>query len=261
MGQAKMQTVLGFIGTGSITAAMVRGLKGSALRDRPVVLSPRNEGVAAELAATFPGVTVAVDNQAVIDGADMVILAVRPQIAESVLRPLRFRDDQHLVSLIAGVPRATVADWTGTPFVTCAIPLPFVERQADATPVHPPEPAVLALFDALGQALPVPDAATFEIYSAAGAVMATYFGLVETAAAWATAQGLPPADARAFMASLFGNLGDVLRHDPRPLDALRLAHSTAGGLNEQVHATFAAGGGPQALAQALSGVLRRVRGV
>lgn len=255
-----MSDRLGFVGTGSITQAIVRGLKGSSLRDRPILLSPRNADIAAELAGSLPGVTVAPDNQSVIDGTDIVVLAVRPQIAESVLRLLRFRPDQQVVSLIAGASVATIAGWTGSTRITCAIPLPFVERQSDATPVHPPEPAVLALFAALGQALPVSDAATFQVYSAAGAVMATYFGLVGTAVDWATAQGLPPADARAFMASLFGNLGDVLRHDPRPLDALRLAHSTAGGLNEQVHATFAAGGGPQALTDGLSGVLRRIRG-
>ena len=128
------------------------------------------------------------------------------------------------------------------------------------TPVLPPEPAVMALFDALGRALPVPDAATFQVYSAAGAVMATYFGLVGTAVDWATTQGLSAAAARAFMASLFGNLGDVLRQDARPLDDLRIAYSTAGGLNEQVHAAFLAGGGPQALTEGLTAALHRIRG-
>jgi len=63
---------------------------------------------------------------------------------------------------------------------------------------------------------------------------------------------------RAFLASLFGNLGDVLRQDSRPLDTLRLAHSTAGGLNEQVFDTFVRGGGPQALRDGLDSVLRRI---
>jgi pyrroline-5-carboxylate reductase len=251
---------LGFIGTGSITAAMVRGLKGSPLSDRQILLSPRNADLAAELAAGFPGVTVAADNQSVIDGSDMVILAVRPQIAEGVLRPLRFRDGQQVVSLIAGESVAVIRDWTGAVQVTRAIPLPFVERQADATPVHPPTPEVMALFDALGQALAVPDAVAFDLYGAIGAEMALYFGIVETAVGWAVAQGLPEADARAFLGSLFGNLGDVLRHDSRPLDTLRLAHSTAGGLNEQVFREFAANGGTQALTEALSSVLRRIRG-
>ena len=35
-----MTISLGFLGTGTITAAIVRGLKASALRDWPVMLSP-----------------------------------------------------------------------------------------------------------------------------------------------------------------------------------------------------------------------------
>ena len=68
---------LGFIGTGTIVAAMVRGLKGSALQDWPVVLSPRNAEVGRRLADELSGVAVAASNQAVIDAADIVILAVR----------------------------------------------------------------------------------------------------------------------------------------------------------------------------------------
>jgi pyrroline-5-carboxylate reductase len=235
-------------------------MKASPLCDLPILLSPRSAGVAAALAAELPGVSVAAGNQAVIDGSDMVVLPVRPQVAEGVLRPLRFRPGQEVVSLIAGLPISTIADWSGARAVTRAIPLPFVEHRRDATPVHPPTPAVMALFDALGQALPVADAAAFDLYAAIGAQMATYFGLVETGVSWAVAQGLPHGDARAFLSALFANLGEVLRTSPLSLDSLRIGHSTAGGLNEQVHAVFAREGGNAALDAALTAVLRRITG-
>ena len=41
---------VGFVGTGAITEAIVRGMKGSALASWPVVLSPRNAEVARGLA-------------------------------------------------------------------------------------------------------------------------------------------------------------------------------------------------------------------
>lgn len=258
-------TRLGFIGTGSITAAMVRGLKASPLQASPlqawpVLLTPRNAGLAAELAAGLPGVTVAADNQAVVDGADMVFLAVRPQIAESVLRPLHFRAGQNVVSLIAGVSCQTISDWTGATQVTRAIPLPFVQDRSDVTPIHPPRADVAQVFDALGKALPVTDAKAFDVYSSASALMATYFSLVETASDWMVAQGLEDADARSYLGALFGNLGDVLRGDLRSLEALRVAHSTAGGLNEQVFHQFTAAGGAAALTDALTSVYHRVAG-
>lgn len=251
---------LGFLGTGTITAHMVRGLKGSALADWPVLLSPRNAETAAALAASLPGVTVAADNQAVIDGSDLVILAVRPQVAEAVIRPLRFRTDLPLISLIAGLPIATIRDWTGAATVTRAIPLPFVESRRDAIPVFPPEPQAMALFGALGRALPVHDLQAFDAYATTSALMGTYFGLVEAALDWAGAQGLPQADARAYLSSLFGNLGEVLRESPASPTELRVGHSTRGGLNEQVHAEFVKAGGAAALRAGLDSVLARLRG-
>ncbi|MBI1173512.1 pyrroline-5-carboxylate reductase [bacterium] len=249
---------LGFIGTGTISAAIVRGLKGSPLADWPVLLSPRNAAVAGAL-VRLPGVTVASDNQAVIDGCDILILAVRPQVAEAVLRPLAISADQTVISLIAGLPIEAIRSWTGAGRVCRAVPLPFVEERRDVIPVFPPDPMALALFSALGQALPVADLATFEIYCAGSALMGTYFGILEIAEAWAVAQGLSPADARAYLSGLFGNLGEVLRKSQSPLHELRIAHSTQGGLNEQVFARFTEAGGDVALADALSGVLARIR--
>ena len=250
---------LGFVGVGTISAAMVRGLKASPLAGWPVLLSPRNAELAGALAASLPGVRVATDNQAVIDGAEIVILAVRPQVAESVLRPLRIGADQTVISLIAGLPINSVKSWTGAVKVCRAVPLPFVQHRTDVTPVFPPDPDVLALFDAVGQALPVADLATFEIYSASSSMMGTYFGILETAEAWAIAQGLPPTNARAYFSGLFSNLGDVLRQSQSSLIDLRIAHSTRGGLNEQVFAQFTQVGGDEALANALSSVLARIR--
>jgi pyrroline-5-carboxylate reductase len=107
--------------------------------------------------------------------------------------------------------------------------------------------------------LPVKELAAFEIYSASSALMATYFGILETAEAWAMAQGLSQADARAYLSGLFSNLGDVLRDSTESLHDLRVAHSTRGGLNEQVFARFSEAGGDAALSKALSSVLDRIR--
>lgn len=195
-----------------------------------------------------------------VDGAEIVVLAVRPQQAEAALTALTIPTDRKVVSLIAGLSIATIRDWTGAGAVVRAVPLPFVDRRQDATPVHPPEPWALALFDALGQALPVADVALFDVYAATSALMGSYFGLVETALAWATAQGLPEAEARAYLVRLFANLGQVLADSPDHPSLLRRGHSTPGGMNEQVWARFAAADGPLALTRALDSVLARIRG-
>ena len=47
---------LGFIGTGALTSAIVTGLKSVADNSVSVLLSPRNEAIAASLASRYPDV-------------------------------------------------------------------------------------------------------------------------------------------------------------------------------------------------------------
>jgi pyrroline-5-carboxylate reductase len=255
-----MDGALGFIGTGTITAAMVRGLKTSSLRDRQVILSPRNAATAAELARTFDGVTVAHSNAAVAAACRDLVLAVRPQVAEAVLRDLQLGPDHRVVSLIAGLDHRTVAAWTGAGSVCRAIPLPFIATGRDMTPVYPPDPAALALFGALGGALPVAARPDFDTLATLSALMGSFFGLAEIAAGWAAGQGLPADQAQHYVARLFANLADALRANPLAAEALREEHSTRGGLNEQLFRDFRTLGGEAALRGALDAVMARVAG-
>ena len=46
------------------------------------MVSQRSADISDRLAADFPQVIVSSDNQAIVDGCDTVVLAIRPQIAE-----------------------------------------------------------------------------------------------------------------------------------------------------------------------------------
>lgn len=248
---------LGFIGTGTITEAIVRGLKASSPAGRAIVVSPRGAEVAARLAA-LPGVRVAADNQAVVDAAKILVLAVRPQVAEEVLSGLTIPAETKVLSLIAGFDHERLARLTGARTIIRAVPLPFVAERRDATPVFPPDPEVMALFDALGQAIPVATRKEFDLLATLSALMGSFFGIAEIAETWAAGEGL--ASARPYLGRLFANLGQVMAESPESLSALREGHSTKGGLNEQVFARFTAAGGDQALTGALASVLARVEG-
>lgn len=247
---------LGFIGTGTMAAAMVEGLGGE-----DIVLSPRGARVAADLAMRFPGVQVAASNQAVVDACDQVVLCIRPQIAEAVIRALRFRPGQRIISVIAATQIASIRDWSGLDLpITRAIPLPFVATRHCVTPVFPPDPATLALFNRLGTAIACETLAEFDLFAVGSAVMGSYFGILETIQTWLTGQGLSQDAARTYLAGLFANLGTVATSSPSDFAALRGEYSTKGGLNEQVFQVFGQENGAAALATALDQVLIRVRG-
>jgi pyrroline-5-carboxylate reductase len=246
---------LGFIGTGNIAAAMVEGLGGSA------VLSPRGAALAAELAGRFPGVSIAGSNQAVVDQCELVVLSVRPQIVEDVVRALRFRDGQTVLSLVAATQIGAIRTWIGRDLpVVRAIPLPFVAARRCVTPIYPPDPDVTALFDRLGKTVECQTQEEFDLLAVASALMGSYFGLLELTQGWLVERGMTEGSARSYMAGLFANLGRVAEESSKDFAALRDEFSTRGGLNEQVYRVFSEEGGAEALRTAMEQVLTRVRG-
>jgi pyrroline-5-carboxylate reductase len=71
----------GFVGVGTMSSAIVRGMCTlSTLPMTSIVLSPRGADKVATLKALFPDmVTIAADNQAVLDACDIVFVGVLPK--------------------------------------------------------------------------------------------------------------------------------------------------------------------------------------
>ncbi|WP_377287896.1 pyrroline-5-carboxylate reductase [Rhizobium sp. SG2393] len=255
-------STIGFIGTGAITDAMVRGLMADPPAAARILVSPRNAETAARLAADFAAVEIAPDNQAIVDAADMVVLAIRPQVAADVVRGLRFRPGQSVVSLVAAVDRETVQSWIGTPVrLTQAIPLPFVARRSGATAIFPPDDQAAQLFAAIGTPVECTTRDEYQLLAAASALMATYFGIMDETVRWLGAKGLPDAAARTYVSTLFSDLSVSARETDMPSFAeLSRDYATKGGLNEQAHADFRRHGGAAALTAALDRVLARIKG-
>ncbi|OLP55138.1 pyrroline-5-carboxylate reductase [Rhizobium rhizosphaerae] len=252
---------LGFVGTGTITEAIVTGLCTGGSDDR-ITVSPRNAERAAQLAAAFPEVSIASDNQTVVDaGADMLFLAIRPQVAEAVIRPLTFSPGQTVVSLVAAMDRESLLSWIGVDVTLVqAIPLPFVARRDGVTAIYPGNEQVSALFDRLGRAVPCDRKEEYDVLAAASAIMGTTFGVMERLTGWMQMQGMRDETARAYLAPLFSSLAQTALSSPdMSFTALREEFSTRGGLNEQVFRDFDTRGGTQALTEAMDRVLARIR--
>ena len=234
----------GVLGVGALGAAIVTGLCED-VEDAPdVLLSPRNASTAAGLAGRLPTVTVAHDNQAVVDGASIVILCVRPQIAHAVLSDLRFPADRVVVSAMAGVSVSTLETLVAPATdIARVIPLPSVARRDGITPVHPPNAAAAALFNRLGEAVEVADVAAFEAFSASTATVAAHFAYLNTIARWLEEQAIPAPAATRYVAAMFAGLAEATRSG-EPFEQLAREHATAGGINEQFlrelteHGTF-----------------------
>jgi pyrroline-5-carboxylate reductase len=252
---------IGFIGTGDITEAIVTGLISSDFPVSEIILSERSHAKSARLAAADNRIRVTSDNQQIVDAADLVFLAVRPQVAEQVLRPLKFRDDQKIASLIATVTSEVLLDWIGTPVrLTRSIPLPAVANRRGVTAIYPADGQLESIYDALGTVVVAQSLDEFDAYAAASALMGLYFGVMETASDWLCTQGTSSPNAQSYLTKIFLELSRTADSAPETgFDTLRRDHSTPGGLNQQMFEVFAQTGGTEALTQALGSVAKRVR--
>jgi pyrroline-5-carboxylate reductase len=94
-------------GCGNMGGAIVRGLvRGRVVAPEDVSATDVNSETLTSLAADAPGIRTELDAFESVAGADIIILAVKPWIVESVIDRIKFRMDysrQILVSIAAGV--------------------------------------------------------------------------------------------------------------------------------------------------------------
>jgi pyrroline-5-carboxylate reductase len=232
----------GFLGVGEIAAAIVTGLCEGVAAPPTILLSPRSRERSAALAARHPSVEAAEDNQAVLDGCAVAVLAIRPQ-DRALLGELRFRADQRVISLLAGVSHGELAPLVAPATeVARAIPMPPVARRAGVTPIFPATAAARELFAPLGEVIEVDDVAVLDAMSVTTGTMAAHIRYVAAIGHWLSRQGVPPEQASAYVAALFAGMAGTFAEDASDLDALARAHATAGGINERFAGLLADGG-------------------
>ena len=252
---------LGFLGAGTITSAIVSGLCALPEPRCRITLSPRNAQVAARLASAFAQVSVARSNQEMLDRSDVVMLAVRPQVAQDVLAALRFRPEQRVISLVATFSRDRIAALVQpAASVCCAVPMPTVALHLGPTAIFPADAVAAELFNRVGVAIEVASERELQALWASTALMATHYTLLDTLGAWLIAHGVAPARAREHVAMMFDGLGRVPRGSDLPFAALAAEFKTRGGLNEQCAAQLAQAGVFDACSRALDAILARIEG-
>jgi pyrroline-5-carboxylate reductase len=101
---------LAFIGGGTMAEAMIRGLfeKHLVPPSHVLVTGPRRER-RADLAKRF-GVKALASNADAAEAAHVVVLSVKPQMLSAVMRDLggKLREDQLVISIVAGAPLAVI---------------------------------------------------------------------------------------------------------------------------------------------------------
>jgi pyrroline-5-carboxylate reductase len=96
---------IGFIGAGNMTQALIRGMvESKAVRPENIIVSNRTPGKLIKLADLYK-VQTREHNELVVEEADVIILAVKPQDLPTALEGFanQIRDTQIVISLAAGI--------------------------------------------------------------------------------------------------------------------------------------------------------------
>lgn len=253
---------IGFIGTGVIAEAVITGLLSSKNAPASVVVSPRNSVRAAGLASKHPQVTVAPDNQAVIDACETVCLSIRPQIADEVLGGLAFREDITIVSFVPTYTAPILEDLIGpVRKIVRMIPLPPSARCLGPLLIFPGDPEVEQAFGGIGTIVRAETADQFHALWATTSMLAPYFGLLASVSNWLRDRGVPPEAADSYVAAMFHSIADTgLTVRGEGFEEMAIDHATPGGLNEQMLRELTRVGCFDNVERGLSLILERLNG-
>ncbi|MEM5529221.1 pyrroline-5-carboxylate reductase [Gammaproteobacteria bacterium AS21] len=109
-----MQPSIAFIGAGNMSRAILGGMLTNGYPAQQITATGRDKDKLADLAAQ--GVNVTTDNAQAMASAEIVVLAVKPQMMKDVTIPLAAIAQQHkplIVSVAAGIPAQSLNKWLG----------------------------------------------------------------------------------------------------------------------------------------------------
>ncbi len=217
---------IGVLGTGTIASAVVRGIAGDG---HEITVSERSASQSAALATAFENVSVA-DNQTVLDRSDVVFLGLMAEAALEVLEGLRFRGDQQVISMMAGVSLEQLSAMV-TPAQARAIVIPFPGIAKGGSPVFMLGDIDLVnqIFSSRNSVFETRDNAELEAYQSAQAVLSPVARMVDDASNWLGERVEDPAQGEAFLRALVASSLTASACAP-----LINALNTPGGFNQRL---------------------------
>ena len=109
-------TKIAFIGAGNMTSAIITGMVNAGYAPTAIMATNPSPTKLDTLRAKL-GIATSQDNAAALAFADIIVLAVKPQMLNEVIAalPAEARHHKHYISIAAGVTIARLQEWLGAP--------------------------------------------------------------------------------------------------------------------------------------------------
>ena len=226
---------LGFIGTGKITSSVVTGVCRSKISFKKIMLSPRNRNIAKMLKRNFRKVSIAKNNQEIINSCNWIFLAVTPKVGQKIIRNLKFKSGQTIISFISTMtlPQLKKAIKVKATILR-AIPLPPISLRRGPVPLFPPNKKARNFFNKLGTTVEIRNEKLSKNFWSTSGMMAPFYELLSTMSNWLVKRGVKRDKAQQYITSLFAALSeDAVANSKKDLKFLVKDSQTPKGLNEQ----------------------------
>ena len=176
---------LGFIGTGNIVSDVIIGISKSKIKYKKIIISPRNKKKAIYLKKYFKKVTIAKNNQEVINKANWVFLGVLPKVGEAILPKLQFRNNQIIVSFMSTTSYVKLETLIKKKSIIIkAIPMPPIRMGKGPVAIFPPNKKVKGFFDKIGTTIEIKNEKLSKNFWAISGTMASFYELLNILSKW-----------------------------------------------------------------------------
>ncbi|MDE7435143.1 MAG: pyrroline-5-carboxylate reductase [Lachnospiraceae bacterium] len=222
-----LQKKIGFIGGGNMGSAMIGGIISSGLvPPENLIVSARTQETLDRLSARY-GIRTTLDNNQAAAESDILFLAVKPNLYESVIKSIRdtVSEQQIIVSIAAGQTLSRIESLFNKQAKLVRTmpntPAMVLEAMSAVTPneqmTEEDTQLILSIFRCFGRAEIVPESLMDAVVGVSGSSPAYVYMFIEAMADAAVQDGMPRAQAYTFAAqSVLGAAKMVLETGRHP---------------------------------------------
>ena len=251
---------LGFIGTGKIASSVILGVCTSKIKFKQIIVSPRNKRIANYLKKKFKKVSIAKNNQDVINKSNWIFLSVTPKVGDKIIKDLKFKSNQTIISFISTINLSELKKMIKVKSrIIRAIPLPPISIKKGPVPICPPNRQVKSFFDKIGSTIEIKnEKLSINFWSTSG-MMASYYEMLRVMSNWLVKKGIKKQDAQKYITSLFLALSeDAVVNSNKDLKHLVKESQTPKGLNQQGLNTMSKKGVYKSVVNTLNSIHKRL---
>ena len=250
---------LGFIGTGNIVSDVVTGISKSKIDYKQIIISPRNKKKALNLKRKFKEISIAKNNQEVIDNSDWIFLGVLPKIGEKILPNLKFKKKQIVISFMSTPNYSKLKKLINKNLIIVrAIPMPPIRLGKGPVAIFPPNKKVKNFFNKIGTTIEVKNEKLSKNFWTISGTMASFYELMNILSSWLIRKKINKLDAQKYVTLLYSALAELaVSNSSKPLKNL-VDEQTPGGLNWQGVNELRKSGYYKSLEKSLKNIYKRL---